>query len=164
MDVDGIVRNLRVLVRANTITASIHGRQFAMRSGLTAFAGLVGAFGILMLGIALFFALETIWGRVWAAVAVGGINIVLAALLLSLAARVKPGREMELANEVRDAALDSLVGSVREAGTEVSAIAHAIRHPFDSAAVASFATPLVSILLKTVKERRKAAEDDKPRE
>lgn len=160
MDIDGIVRNLRVLVRANTITAGIHGRQLATRTGLTAFAALVGAFGVVMLGIALFFALETIWGSVWAAVAVGGLNVALAAVLVAIAARVRPGREMELAAEVRDAALDSLVGSVREAGSEVSAIAHAIRHPLDSAAVASLATPLVSVLLKAARKEKAAAKDE----
>ena len=64
--------------------------------------------------------------------------------------------------EVRDAALDSLVGSVREAGSEVSAIAHAIRHPLDSAAVASLATPLVSVLLKAAKREKGVSKPEEP--
>ena len=113
MDIDSTVRNLRVMMRANTIIAGIHGRRLAARTGLNAFAGLIGAFGLLMLGVAVFFALERIWGPVWAAAAVGGFNVVLALVLVLIAGRMKPGGELDLATEVRDAAVDSVVGDLR---------------------------------------------------
>ena len=50
---------------------------------LLIFAG-IGAFGLLMFGVAAFFALERIWGPVWAAAAVGGFNVVLALVSIAL--------------------------------------------------------------------------------
>ncbi len=131
MNIDGTIRNLRVMLRANSIIAGIHGRKFAVRSGLNAFAGLIGAFGLLMLGVAAFFALEMIWGPVWAAAAVGAFNIVLALVLVLIAGRMRAGRELDLATEVRDAAVESVVGDFRTVEAELAAFGHAVRHPFD---------------------------------
>jgi hypothetical protein len=150
MRVEGTIRSLRVMLRANTIIAGIHGRQFAARSGLAAFAALVGGFGLLMLGLALFFALELVWGRVWAAVAVGVFNIALAVAIGAVAARLRPGRELAIATEVRDAAVENVTGDLRAVEEDMAALAHAVRHPLDST-IAGLATPLVAMLLKAVK-------------
>jgi hypothetical protein len=162
MNVESTIRNLRVMLRANTIIAGIHGRRLAARSGLNAFAGLIGAFGLLMLGVAVFFALEKIWGPVWASAAVGGFNIVLAAILVLVAGRMQPGRELDLATEVRDAAVDAVTGDLRAVEADLAALAHAIRHPFDSTLVAGLATPLVAMLLKAAKKEKGEAESGGP--
>ena len=157
MQIDSTIRNLRVMLRANTIIAGIHGRHFATRSGLVAFAALVGAFGLLMLGLALFFALEQVWGRVWAAVAVGVFNVALAIVIGAVAARLKPGRELAIATEVRDAAVEGVTGDLRSVESDIAALAHAVRHPLDST-IAGLATPLVALVLKSMKK------DDEPEE
>ena len=159
MRIDSTVRNLRVMFRANTIIAGIHGRHLATRSGLTAFAALVGAFGLLMLGVALFFALEAVWGPVWAAVAVGALNIALALIVGLASAWLKPGRDLALATEVRDAAVESLTGDLRQVESDVAALANAVRHPLDST-VAGLATPLVAMILKAVKRPGEAEDTD----
>ncbi len=151
MHIESTVRNLRVALRANSIIAGLYGRQLAARSGLTAFAGLIGAFGLLMLDVAAFFALEAVWGPVWSAASVGVFNILLALILIFIAGRVKPGRELDLAAEVRDAAVDTVVADLHGIEADLAALAHAIRHPLNSTVIAGLATPLVAMLLKAVR-------------
>lgn len=161
MRIEGTIRSLRIMLRANTIIAGIHGRQLAARFGITAFAALVAAFGLLMLGLALFFALEQVWGRVWAAVAVGGFNLALAVVIGVVASRLKPGRELAIATEVRDAAADSVTGDLRAVEEDIAALAHVVRHPLDST-IAGLATPLVAMLIKAVKGSGEKAEATEP--
>ena len=152
MRLDSTVRNLRVMLRANTIIAGIHGRLLAARSSLGAFAGLIGAFGLLMLGVAAFFALERLWGPVWAAAAVGGFNILLALIIAIVAAGLRPGRELAIATEVRDAAVETITADLRSVEADLATLTHALRHPFDSTLIAGHATPLVSLLIKSVEK------------
>ena len=86
----------------------------------------------------------------------------LALVLVLIAGRLKPGGELDLATEVRDAAIDSVVGDLRavEADLTALALAHAIRHPFDSTLVAGLAAPLVAMLLKAAKKEKGETEND----
>ena len=65
-----------------------------------------------------------------------------------------------MATEVRDAAIDSVVGDLRAVEADLAAPAHAIRHPFDSTLVAGLAAPLVAMLLKAVKKEKGETEND----
>lgn len=79
MKIDSPVANLRALLRANSIIADIHARHLVARSSLTGFAALIAGFGLLlMLGLAAYFALERVFGPVWAAASVGLANCAIA--------------------------------------------------------------------------------------
>jgi hypothetical protein len=108
MKMDNLIRNIRVLWRAETIIADIKLRHLMMRSGLHAFAALVAVFGLLMFEMAAYFALILVWNPIWAAVALGAINFAIAAVLMLVASRQQPGRELELANEVQKSAVEAL--------------------------------------------------------
>ena len=105
MKLDTIARNLRVLWRADAIIAEIHIRQFAARSGLIAAAGAIAIFSLLMFDLAAFFALEGVWGSIWAAAALGAANLLIALSLIAVASNLKPGRELDLAYEIHGNAL-----------------------------------------------------------
>lgn len=159
---DNVVRNLRVLWRAESIIADIRLRQLVARSGLRAAAAFLGLFAFLMANLAVFFALQEIWGSIWAAAAVGGVNFVLALVLLMIAERMKPGREMDLALEVRNMALQSLeedAQSVQMQLTELreevrgvrQAIVGFVRHPLD-AVLPGMLVPLAGAVIKGLKK------------
>jgi len=154
MKMDNIVRNLRVLWRADSIIAETKLRQFAARSGLLAVAALITVFGLIMLDMAVYFALDPIWGRVWAALVVGIANIILAAVLVFAALRIQPGREIELAGEIHQVAIDALAAEAKSAEAEIANLTRLVKHPFDSA-LPGLIVPLASIVMKALRKTEK---------
>ena len=159
---DNLVRNLRVLWRAESIIADIRFRQMMTRSSMRGIAALLGAFAFLMGNLALFFALEQSWGAIWAAALIGLANLLLAIILLAMAERSRPGREMELALEVRNTALQALEKDAQviqqqltEFRDEVRGVREAVlgfvRHPLD-AVLPSMLVPLAGAVIKGLKK------------
>ena len=140
------IRHLRILWRAESIIADIHLRLLLSRSRLLSLAGLIAVFGLVMLNVAGFLALGQVWGQVWAAVAMGVIDLFICAVLVLVAMRARPGRELDLAHEVRDMALDRLEGDVAD-------LSRFVKHPLD-AALPALIGPLTSIVVKSLKKRR----------
>jgi hypothetical protein len=159
MRTDSIVANLRALVRANAIIAEIQARRVLTRSGITGVAALIGVFGLVMLGIAGFFALEPIWGRVWAAVAVGLASLVIALLLVLIAGRIKPARDIELARQVHGTAMEGLVSDFRAIESEMTELRNWFRNPIESI-IPSVVVPLAGIVLNTLKRRTERAKGE----
>lgn len=146
MNFDQLTRNLRILLRTNTIIAEIHLRHIAARAGLFAFAALVGGFGVVMLGVALFLALEQSLGPIWAAVVVGGGGLVLALVVAVIGATLKPSRELALANQVSQSAMDAVAADLRATSSSVTSFA-------SLAAVPGLVVPVLSLLLKAFRRR-----------
>jgi hypothetical protein len=149
MKIDSLVANLRALLRANSIIADIHARHLVARTSLTGFAALIAAFGVVMLGLAAYLALEEILGSVWAAVSVGLANFVIALGLILIASRVRPGRDLELAREVHRTAMDALLADGRALETEIADFKQVLRHPLD-AVLPSLIVPLADIIIKII--------------
>lgn len=158
MKIDSIVANLRAILRANSIIADIHARHLVARTSLTGFAALIGAFGLLMLGVAGYLALESVVGAVWAAVSVGLANCAIALVLVLVASRIRPGRDLELAREVHRTAVEALISDGRALESEIADFKQAFRHPLDSV-LPSLIVPLASIIIKII-----AKKTDKPRD
>jgi hypothetical protein len=159
---DNLVRHLRILWRADSIIADIYFRLLVTRSGLISFASLIAVFGLLMLNVAGYLALGQIWGQIWAAVAMSLIDFIISVLLVVIAARSKPGRELDLALEVRGIALRGLENEASAVQAELVALRDELRdakasltrfvkHPLDTALPALIG-PLGGILLKTLKK------------
>ena len=100
MNFDQLSRNLKILLRTNTIIAEIHLRHIAARTGLFAFAALVASFGVVMLGVALFLALEQSMGPIWAAVTVGGGGLVLALIVAIVGVALFGGSYLGIASAI----------------------------------------------------------------
>src|ERR1700724_3316112 len=161
MKIDSLVANLRAILRANSIIADIHARHLVARSSLTGFAALIAGFGLLMLGLAVYFALERVLGPVWAAASVGLANCAIALVLVLIASRIKPGRDLELAREVHRAAIDALIADGRALETEIANFKQAFLHPLDSM-LPALIVPLATILIKII--QRNTDEPHKPKD
>ena len=106
--IDHLVRDLQVLRKADVLIAKIWLQLFARRSGLIAFAGLIAVFGLGMANLAGFYALQTSLGPVWAATMVAVADLVVAAAVLLVASKSRPGAELDVAMDVRRMAVESI--------------------------------------------------------
>jgi len=161
---ESVVRTMRIIWRAELLIIEAKLAVAVKRIGATAFAGLVCIFGLGMLNVAGFFALEAAWGPVYAALGVAGIDFAVAALLMLWAGRVSPGPELELACEVRDAGLKDLEAKAEHVQDEVDAVRAEIqalkaslvgfsKSPLDSTINALLA-PLLTLLIKSLSKRK----------
>lgn len=148
MNTENVVKNLRVLWRTDRIIADIRLRHMLVGLGLRAFAALIAAFGLLMLELSAYFALVQIWSAIAAAAILGGVNFVIAAILLVIAGRPPSGRELELANEIHGSSVDALQLEARALQSQVSGM---IRHPLNGI-LPLLIVPLITIIIKSLKK------------
>lgn len=153
MNSENIVKNLRVLWRADRIIADIRMRHMLIGLGLRAFAALIAAFGLLMLELSAYFALVQIWSAIIAAAILGGVNFVIAAILFMIAARPPAGRELELASQIHGSAVDALQIEARAVQSQFSGMVH---HPLNSA-LPMLLVPLITIIVRSLKKPKAAA-------
>ncbi|MDO6963533.1 phage holin family protein [Rhizobium alvei] len=151
---DNLSRLAGLLYKVDSTIASIRLRLYATRTGLGLAAVLLSVFGLTMLGVATFYALETLWGPIVAALIVATAAFVIAIILAVVAATAKPGREHDLAMELHQSSLDALLAEGRAATRDLTSID--LRHPFDNALL-GLVGPLASILVKGI---RKTPKDD----
>jgi hypothetical protein len=150
VNTDKIMRDLRVLLRAQSVITEIKLNHLAARSGLMAVAALIGIFGLAMLDLAVYFEMEPRVGRVGAAALVGVGDLILAAILFLIAGHVKPGRDLELAQEIQKSALDALANDAREIEADIRGLTRMVRNPLDSA-LPGLIVPLASTLIKALR-------------
>ena len=149
-----LIRNLHVLWRAESLIARLKWRRASRRGLLLIFACLVGLFGVAMLNVAGFLALQPGLGAVGAAVLVAAADFLLAVLTIVAARTVQADPELDLALEARDVALEELAAEFAAMQAEIkgaredfasikSTITSFIHRPLDS--------PLLAMILPLVK-------------
>jgi hypothetical protein len=152
------VYSLRVLWRTDRLLTQNEMRLLSQKLQFNALAGLVALFGLVMLSLAVFFALVPHWGHSLAALAVGGADVVLAGLLVSYAGSIKPAPEVEMIKEMRDAALNDLKEEVAQADAELVALkdeAHRfLRNPVEALLPAALG-PLMGAAVRGLNSRSK---------
>ena len=117
-----LTRSIRLLWRSERILAEQEFRLGARRIQLNALAALVAVFGLVMLSIAVFYALVPYWGQALAALAVGGTDLVLAAALALLARSLEPPASLEMVKEMREMALSEIGEEVALAEAQLVAL------------------------------------------
>jgi len=135
--IDHLLRDLQVLRKADMLIGKIWLNVLARRLGLSIFAALIGVFGLGMANLAAYNALQGTINIIWAAAAVALADFAIAAIVLLLAVKSRPGPEIELALEVRKSALDSIQENARDLKLTIDAMGQEIRNVKQS--VASFA-------------------------
>jgi Putative Actinobacterial Holin-X, holin superfamily III len=155
---ENLIKNLRVLWRADRIIADIRTRHMLVGLGLRAFAALIAGFGLLMLELSAYFALVQIWSAILAAALLGVVNFVIAAVLFVIAGRPPAGRELELANEIHGSAIDALQIEARAMQSQFSGMVH---HPLNSA-LPMLLVPLITIIARSLKKPKAAASTAAP--
>lgn len=125
--IDHLVRDLEVLRKADFLIGKIWVSVFVRRLGLFAFAGLIGVFGLGMANVAGYNALQQSIGPVWAAAAMAVVDFAIAAVVLLVAGRSRPGPEIDVALEVRRMALDSIQEDARDLKLTLSSLGDEVR-------------------------------------
>lgn len=130
------VRSLKVALRSEHLLRKNEFRLTAQKLQFNALAGLVAVFGLVMLSLAVFFALVPYWGQALAALTVGGIDLLLATVLAAYANSLKPTAEVEIVKEVRDMALSDIEEEISLAEAELvtlkGEVRKFVRNPIDT--------------------------------
>ena len=86
---------------------------------LGAIAALAGLFGLGMLNLAAFFALQVHMGPAGSALIVAVANLVFAGILVSIASKLAPGPEVKIVEEVREIALADIEAEAQAVQNEL---------------------------------------------
>lgn len=131
-----LVRSLKLAWRSERILRQNEYRLVMQKIQFNALAGLVALFGLVMLSLAVFFALVPYWGQALSALTVGGVDLVLAIVLIAYAGSLKPPAEVEIVKEVRDMALGDVEEELALAEAELISLKDEVhrfvRNPLDT--------------------------------
>jgi type VI protein secretion system component VasK len=151
---DRFINNLRVLWRTERAIADIKLRHALARSGLNVAAAVLALIGLLMFEVAVFYALRDVWSTIVAALILGVVNLLLAGILLLIADRRKPGRELDLANEIHKNTMDALQADARLLQADFASFGQTLKHPVDS--LLPLIVPLATIVINAIKKKTEA--------
>jgi hypothetical protein len=149
MNIENLIRNLRVLWRADRIVAEIQLRRMLAGFASGVFAALFAAFGVLMFELAAYFALVQFATAIAAAVLLGAVNFLLGGVILLVAGRKARDRgEFETAIALHNSAIEALQAQAR---------AFDAARPSTSgleAVLPSLVVPAVTMLVKSLRQRK----------
>ena len=153
-----IVRSLKTLWRTERILGKNEFRLVVKKLQLNLLAGVVALFGLVMLSLALFFTLVPHWGQALSALAVGGLELVIAVVLISYSGSLSSPVELEMVREMRDMALQDVEEEVALAQAELVSLKEElhrfIRNPVDSLLPALIG-PLLSAVTRALSASKK---------
>lgn len=161
--IEDFIGNFHALWRAESIIAHLRFRQLLTGAMLKCFAGLIGVFGLLMLDVTVFFALEQYFGRVWSAASVSLFDFFVAGCLVLVATTRPISGELTHALEARQAALQDFESDARliqdyfstlsgELRSIKSSMADFAKHPLDEA-FSKLVVPLSAVLLRVLEKK-----------
>ena len=161
--IEDFIGNFHGLWRAESIIAHLRFRQHLTGAMLKCFAGLIAVFGLLMLDVTVFFALEQYFGRVWSAASVSLFDFFVAGCLVVVATTRPISGELTLALEARQAALQGFESDARliqdyfsalsgELRSIKSSMANFAKHPLDEA-FSKLVVPLSAVLLRALEKK-----------
>jgi len=153
-----IVRSLKTVWRTERILGKNEFRLVVKKLQLNLLAGVVALFGLVMLSLALFFTLVPHWGQALSALAVGGLELVIAVVLISYSGSLSSPVELEMVREMRDMALQDVEEEVALAQAELVSLKEElhrfIRNPVDSLLPALIG-PLLSAVTRALSASKK---------
>lgn len=150
MSIAQVTRAGRAYLRAELLVARIRMRAEAQRLMLTAMAAVLGLMGLGFINIALYAALVAAWGPVWILLALGLLDLGLAAAAFIVAALRKPGPELALAEEVKTMAGEALEEQA-QAGFGAASLIGGLA---GGDSTARMLVPLVTTLIGALRKRR----------
>ena len=153
MNSENIVRNLRLLYRADKIIAEMRLRHMLVGLGLLAFAALISAFSLLMFELAAYFALVNLVSPIGAATILGAVNLLIALVLVVIASRRSLGQELTLANEIHDTAVEALQREAQAVQAQVDRMLH---HPLEG--VLPLIVPLITAAISHLRKPAAASQ------
>jgi hypothetical protein len=150
-----ISRNISIIFRAERLIAQRRMAVIRRQTGMMAAAGIAAGVGLVMLNVAAYFALVERLSPQTSALIVALTNIVLAAILVSVATKQNADAEVSGVAEVRDLAMEDLETEIQMATEEVKGMAEGVRNmvrdPFGMAAPGLIGA-IANALLKNLKK------------
>lgn len=122
-----VMLKLRIWVHAETALLKINARRTGQRFTALAIALGLAILAVGMINIGIFELLAESYGRIKGAFYLAGGNGLLAAIVVVVAQRSKPGLEEEMVAEVREMALTELQADADEIKAEYERIADRVR-------------------------------------
>ena len=151
MRIDNMIQSLRLLAKADAMIAEAAFKARLSEIVFRAAAFCIGVFGLVMLGMAIFFVLRDLWGIIWAAVAVGLGSLAFSALLVAFSAYRRPRNDLQIAHDMHKMAFDSLVAEARLAGSDFADVRGLLHNARMGGMLVGIAAPLLSLLLRFLK-------------
>jgi stage V sporulation protein SpoVS len=108
MSIQTVVRSGRLYVRTELLVAEMRLRSYARKAALLAVALGVALFGLGMLNVAAFLWLSETYGPVRTALGIALVNFAVAALAFAVGYTLRPGAELQMAEQMRDTALETV--------------------------------------------------------
>lgn len=169
--IETLIKNFHGLWRAESNIADLRFQQLLTRAMLRSFAGLIAVFGLLMLDLTAFFALEQYFGRIWSAAFVSLLDFFIAGILVIVATMRLGSGELALALEARQAAIQGFQSDARLIQDQFSTLnsdfrsiktsmANFTKHPLDEA-LSQLIVPLSVILIRGL-GRKRSSESAQP--
>ena len=165
--IDSLIRDFQVLWKADTLIGKVWADVLVRRIGLIALAGLVGVFGLGMANVAGLYALQPAMGPVWGAAIIAVIDFALGLVVLLVARQLGAPRELELALDVRNMAIEAIRTDAQELKLAIDAVGQEMRaaketlagfvhNPLDAAAQ-KLLIPAAISLIRGLRARKPAA-------
>jgi hypothetical protein len=105
MNIRALTRDVPLYLKALRIASEIRLRLVARQIMLLSSALAIALIALVFINVALYQAMLAAWGPVWTPAVLGIGNALLAAILATLAARSKPGADLEIVDELQKTAL-----------------------------------------------------------
>jgi hypothetical protein len=153
MRIDNMIQSLRLLAKADAMIAEAAFKARLSEIVLRAAAFCICVFGLVMLGIAIFFALRDLWGMIWAAVAVGLGSLAFSAFLVAFSVYRRPRNDLQIAHDMHKMAFDSLIEEARLAGSDFANVRALLRSATTGGTLVGIVAPLLGLLLRFLKRR-----------
>lgn len=146
-----LTKSVKVLFKAERILARERLFHEVFKSQFKALAVLIAIIGVVMLSVSLFFALSVSFGSAVAALIVGVADIGLAGIILFATSSMKLGRTYEMAQTIRDGAINDIEADVLDIADELKAVRadiNALVHRPPAAIVPHMVVPAIEAALK----------------
>jgi glucose uptake protein GlcU len=155
-----IVQNIKLFWRSERLIRQNELGLLTRKILINGMAGLIAIFGLVMVSLAGFFVLAQNWGQPLAALAIGGIDLLLSVILLMYAGSLKPTTEVQMIKEMRDMALTNISDEAGRVESELlkmkKDVQQIIRNPLDiilPQAIGPLLTALTSSFRSVKKEK-----------
>jgi hypothetical protein len=150
MNLHTLPRHLRLVLRGEILTLQAKFAFGLRRALVAALALLFVGLGIVFVNMALFAYLTPLWGPVWTPAGLGLINLGLAGAALLLAAGMKPGADLALAEEIR-----SMAGEQLEADLRAGPAGGSMMGGLERSALNGLLVPAITSIVGALARRRK---------
>lgn len=145
-----ISRNITTIYRTESLIARRRLAVIQTQTILMVLAGLIAVIGLAFINVCFYFVLSEWLSPAASAGLLGGVNVVLAAVLASAAGQMNVEQEIAPAVEVRDMAISDLEAEIQSVGGDVrQVIGHLKSVPKDPfGSLITLLLPLLTSLLK----------------